>query len=114
MNPSNTPGGPARIATGSIVLHYRRADGQWRLDVERSFTAVLVDLAKPVSDQAMEQRADDYIRRLDALGDFASKAVRELESGVYETPEAFDAVMAARVKSLPRQAKVVVKPADRR
>jgi hypothetical protein len=51
---------------------------------------------------------------MDAFSAFASATARELESGVYQTPEAADAVMATRVKALPAEGQVVIKVTDRR
>jgi hypothetical protein len=56
----------------------------------------------------MERAAEGYIQRNGVLNSFSATAARELESGVYETADSAEAVLAERAKSLPLDVKINV------
>jgi len=62
----------------------------------------------------IEREADGYVRRLDAWSALAATTARELETGVYATPEAADAALAARAKAMPPMLRINIDPVDRR
>jgi hypothetical protein len=91
-----------------IMMYFRRIDGRWRLDLAGTFRATLGNASHPLTDQAMERAADGYIQRNGAIIAFSATAAHELETGVYETADSAETVLAERAKPLSPNSKINV------
>jgi hypothetical protein len=89
-------------------MYFRRIDGRWRLDLAGTFRATLGNASHPLTDQAMERAADGYIQRNGAIIAFSAIAAHELETGVYETADSAEAMLAERARSLSPNSKINV------
>jgi hypothetical protein len=91
-----------------IMMYFRRIDGRWRLDLGGTFGVTLGNASHPLTGQAMARAADGYIQRNDLIVAFSATAARELESGVYETADSAEAMLAEQAKSLSPNSKINV------